>query len=497
MSEERYTDYDEVLYPGLCYPSTHPDHLATLAYLFGLDPRPIHRCRVLEIGCGDGANLIPMAFGLPQSEFLGIDLAGRPIAEGQDFIQKLGLKNISLRKLNLMEFSEGQGSFDYVIAHGIYSWVPPPVQDSLLQVCRASLSPDGVAYVSYNAYPGFYIRQMLREMMLFHVHQAPDPRTRLTQAQTLCQLLKSARVRSNELDLLLKEELTSIQQRHPACLYHDDLADVNRPVYFHEFVEHAGRHGLQYLAEAEYPMTQDADLTDPAREALRSLGDNRLLKEQYLDFVRCRRFRQTLLCRQEAPVQSQAVRERVRFLRASSSASPAPPAVDMDPAVEATFRGANDATMMCRHPVAKAAMLVLIDAWPRSLAYGELVAGIGDRLGVTPPDWNEDLAAEFLLASYRLGVLQLHSYEPRYSLEPGAQPTVSPVARLQVGKGDLVTNLLHLAVRFTNENEKRVIRKLDGTRTLDDLARELDKEGGEAVDLDAFLKELGRLALLL
>lgn len=87
--------YDEVLYPGYAYRQTHPDRLATMATLFGMTPAPVEGCRVLELGCGEGGNLIPMAFGLPRSQFLGIDLAQRPIQKGQAMVEALAREHHS------------------------------------------------------------------------------------------------------------------------------------------------------------------------------------------------------------------------------------------------------------------------------------------------------------------------------------------------------------------------------------------------------------------
>src|SRR5215210_2096307 len=113
MSDRAATAYDEVLYSSYAFSQTHPDRLATLATLFGMNPTPVTQCRVLELGCGDGSNLIPMAYGLPGSEFVGIDLAARPIANGQEMIETLGLKNITLRALDVMQIAPDFGQFDY------------------------------------------------------------------------------------------------------------------------------------------------------------------------------------------------------------------------------------------------------------------------------------------------------------------------------------------------------------------------------------------------
>jgi len=110
--------YDEVLYPGLAHFETHPDRLATTAALFGMQTAPLEKCRVLELGCGDGTNLISMAYGLPESEFVGID-AARAIAAGNQMIEDLALKNVRLQQLDLMDFKTDTATFDFIIAHGV------------------------------------------------------------------------------------------------------------------------------------------------------------------------------------------------------------------------------------------------------------------------------------------------------------------------------------------------------------------------------------------
>lgn len=106
--------YEEVPYPGSPYPETHPDRLATIATLLGLDPAPPERCRVLELGCGDAGNLIPMASLLRDSRFVGVDLSGRAVARAGAQIASLGLENVEVRRLDLLEIGEDIGRFDYL-----------------------------------------------------------------------------------------------------------------------------------------------------------------------------------------------------------------------------------------------------------------------------------------------------------------------------------------------------------------------------------------------
>ena len=198
--------YDQVLYPGFPLAQTHPERLATIAGLLGMAAVPPDHSRVLELGCGDGGNLIPMALGLPESEFTGIDLAEQATARGRTVSQALGLKNISLRQMDLLEVSADLGQFDYILAHGVYSWVPPEVRDGVLRICRENLAPHGVAYVSYNAYPGFHRREMFREMMLHHVSSVHDPAGRYQEAVQLIAGLAKCKPESELTRILFEEE---------------------------------------------------------------------------------------------------------------------------------------------------------------------------------------------------------------------------------------------------------------------------------------------------
>src|SRR5207247_7326990 len=129
----------------------------------GVKTAPLECCRVLEIGCASGGNLLPMAEALPEASFLGIDLSERQINEGQQAIAALGLGNVELRHLNVLEIGPDFGLFDYIVCHGVYSWVPPVARDKILEVCRKNLAPNGVAYVSYNTLPGWHMRGMIRD----------------------------------------------------------------------------------------------------------------------------------------------------------------------------------------------------------------------------------------------------------------------------------------------------------------------------------------------
>ena len=470
--------YDQVLYLSRPFNQTHPGNLAALATLYGMQPAPVERCRVLELGCGDGGNLIPVASDLPESEFVGVDLAGRPVALGRELAAEAGVRNVRLLHTAIENVAPDFGKFDYVIAHGVYSWVPEAVRERLLAVCREHLAPHGVAFVSYNAMPGWHVRRMLRDMMLFHVGAAAEPRERIGRATELLDALAGAPELKDPHSLLLQHEATHTKSFHPAHLYHDDLAETNDPFYFHEFVARAARHGLRYLAEAGCGDTIVGEGPAGFADVLRLAGDDRILREQYADFLKCRRFRQTLLCREEVALAREPRPGRVKELYVSGRLEPTAPDEDLRLRSVAEFRRDGEQALATDSPLIKAAALLLGESWPRSLKFEELLKGARERIAAAG-DASQTLAedertlCEVLLEAFGNGVVFLSGHRPRLVTRAGERPCANPVARAQLRRGPLVVNQLHLNVRVEDEMGRQLLLLLDGTRTRAELVAEL------------------------
>lgn len=490
--------YDRVAYWTQPMPQTHPDRLATIALIHGMAPRPIDRCRVLELGCGDGSNLIPMAYGLPASEFVGVDLAATAVATGAGAISALGLRNVVLHQLDIMDFPDSFGTFDYIIAPGIYSWVPAPVRDRILAICAAHLAPHGVAFVSYNTYPGCHLRQAVWQILRFHVEDIADPEEQIAQARALARFMADCPQAAGSDAAVLADEMRAVLDHSTSLLFHDDLAVTNEPVYFREFAAHAGRHRLQFLAEASVHEMQPETYPPEVARQIWQLADRSVVqKEQYLDFLRNRRFRQTLLCREEVALDRMLRREALRGLHVASSARPAVERPDVDdPGVVVEFRGRGNASLSTDHPLAKSAMLRLGEAWPRPLRFDELRGtawgnGTGDQSGAL---------LDILLAAYTAGLVELATQAPSFALEPGPRPTASPVARLQLERGAFVASLRHTSVHIEDDIGRRLLKLMDGTRTPDMLRRDLEAQVAPvevtAAALDRKVVEVARLALL-
>jgi SAM-dependent methyltransferase len=455
----------------------------------------VERCRVLELGCGDGGNLVPMALGLPDASFVGIDAAPGAIARGAELIEALALPNITLHAGAIEDFDPEAGAFDYVIAHGVYSWVRPAARDRLLAICRRALADHGVAYVSYNALPGGRVREALRDMLRFHTTELDDPAERVGQGRALLRFLLEGWPAEHDFAAVMRRQAEGVLDRGDASLLHDDLAEVNEPVYFHELVAHAERHALQYLAEADFFEMQTGVLAEPVAETLRGVDDP-IRREQYLDFLKGRMFRQTLLCRAEQELDRTPRPEVVEGLAVSTPAR-ARGGADADGVV--TFEGPTGSTLATDHPLVRAALERVADAWPAAVWVRELIA-----TGSSP----EDRAAlcDALLRSYAANLVQLHAHPPAPAATPGELPEASPLARRQARAGDMVTNLRQVSVRIEDDLGRELVTLLDGTRDRGALVADLDRflrargerlsEADLYAGLDRSLQGLASLALL-
>ncbi len=161
--------YDELPYQSKPFALTFPDKQKTILKLFGFETPDLNTARILEIGCSYGGNILSLALSNPQSEIVGIDLSEQQIKAGQNLIEHIGLKNIQLYHKNIMDFNESFGKFDYIICHGVFSWVPEPVQNKILEIIQKHLSDNGSAIISYNTYPGWKKIEVLKDIMLLRI----------------------------------------------------------------------------------------------------------------------------------------------------------------------------------------------------------------------------------------------------------------------------------------------------------------------------------------
>jgi SAM-dependent methyltransferase len=442
---------------------------------------------VLELGCGAGGNLLPMAVGLPGSTFVGIDTSHRAIERAQAMTHTLGLENIAFEQIGIEDYAAPAGGVDYVIAHGVYSWVPEPVRASLLALCSAVLSPGGVAYVSYNALPGGHPRQALREMLAYHTAELEHPGEKMAAARGFLALMSAAGEADPELAKTLGAEAGKLLEHVDALFFHDTLSNENTPLYFHEFVADAGAHGLQFLAEAEFSEMQLGALPEQLQEALLTIADP-LRREQYLDFLKERMFRQTLLVHAGVEIDRTPRPQRLASLAVSS---PLRWSADEESG-RLTFVGAGGAHLTTDHPLVVATLQQIGNAWPTAPWIADLVADEGELA----------IVCEALLRCYAANLVRLHVAPPQVSVVAPERPRVSALARLEAVQGEMLTTVRHTGIRLDDDLGRRLVALLDGTRDRAALLDALAPAGAMARDeladgLEHSLTRLARAGLLL
>lgn len=470
MSETQQYSYDEVPYDAKAFAYTHPDVLATMATIHGMSPPPVESCRVLELGCANGANLLPMAYSLPDSRLLGIDLSPRQVADGQQLVEQLGLTNVELRAQSIMDVDESWGRFDYILCHGVYSWVPPEVQEKILTIGGQNLSEQGVFYVSYNTYPGWHVRGMIRQMMLFHTPQDTAPLERVRRARELLQFMIDYNPAPDNVHCaMLKHEAEILAGTSDSYLLHEQLEEFNQPCLFYEFAQRATAHGLQYLAEAKF-----ADLglrvTEESRQQLANWGRDPVKMEQYLDFLGGRMFRRTLLVRAERELKRNFSTKIFQRLYLSGQADPLSDSPQLHDDTAEKFQTIQGVTITTNHPLTKTALAILSEQRPQALSFEELWQQVGARLAAAPsvpeilnrPEAREELVTA-LVRCFLSDSLAMHVYRPAVARQISERPIAAHLARHMATRSGLATTVWHLSVQL-NAFERILLPLLDGTR---------------------------------
>lgn len=498
MAEPSFS-YDEVPYPGGAFPQSHPDRLATLSRIFGRHPPAVEGCRVLDLGCGSGENLLPMADALPGATFVGIDLSAQQIAAGRALAAQAGLGNVTLLHADILDPGRELGRFDYVISHGVFSWVPRPVQDRILALCHDHLTEEGVAYISYAALPGGHTRLMLRDMMRHHVRDLSGPHERVGQARALAHFLAAAAPADRPVyAAVLRDEAERVGKLQDAQLFHDDLSECYEPLYFHQFMARAREHGLMYLSEAVYSDMEDQMYPAEVQKVLRQSG-SRLVYEQYLDFVYGRCFRQTLLCHNGRPLVREITPERLRGLYARALFTPLEPGPGA-PGLEKFRSPRHGSVLGTEDPLLKAALWELHERAPLALSEEEVLDGARRRLGLPESDAQERerqraALGEILLAAYTDRLLDLHTFRPPLCRVPGERPHATPFLRAQAAAGPVVVNRWHQGFNVDDPLALAVLRLLDGRRDRRALLAALPPPV-DAERLERVLQRLAGFALL-
>jgi SAM-dependent methyltransferase len=514
-------DYDATPYNSLSFPQSAPGQLAAVAHLFGLETPEVSSARVLEIGCATGGNLIPFAAAHPQARVVGLDLSQVQVDVGRARVQALGLDNVEFVAGDIARMDlTALGQFDFIIAHGVYSWVPPDVQEALLSAFRRLLAPDGVAYLSYNVYPGWTSKQVIRDAMQLASGASVTPDDRAREARSMVDFLEEVAPADGVLARVVADFRTHSEGFADSYLLHEELETFNAPCYFYEMVGRVGAQGLAYLAEAHPEAMFPRNFGPTVEEYLtKKCGGVQVLVEQYIDFAVNRMFRESLLVHAERAPQIRYHPDRSRFRRLHIAATvpPADGPTRLDNSRQ-EFVEADGATLFTNDPGIKAALDALTARWPWTLSRDELIDSVRARLasaGLVPsaslPDLVDNLMSVLILQG------QSHYRLDPVLPEPASAPlrldeTARRMVELTGSEGQASTFNLWNETHVLSPLERHLLPLLDGTRDRNALAEALlavyrdnpipiERDGrpvsGEAETRDALINYIDELPQLL
>lgn len=446
-NNEAANSYDQIPYTSYPYPGAQPERLYTIGKLFGIQPVDFKKCKVLELGCASGGNIIPCATFYPDSQFVGVDLSEVQVKAGQEQIEALGLKNIELKTMSIADINAKFGKFDYIIIHGVFSWVPKDIQDKILEICSKNLTKNGVAYISYNTLPGWNAIKSIREMMLYHTKDIQDPKEKIVQARLLLEFLKDANAEGTSSESayakIIAEEINNLRAADDSYLVHDFLDSDNTPFYFHQVVTKASENGLQYLGDSALSAMNPANIPQKTAEALAAASDDIVRFEQYMDFIRNRRFRTSLFCHQGIEINRNIKPELFEDFYVSAQFVPTEDFsnVDLTKRNEVAIQFTNGLTLTTANPHVINSLAIIQKKQGKPVAVKELLNNVLDIAGKSADAATiRTIVLENLVRLAFNDAVGLYSSEGNFVTEVTEKPKASALARIQAAKSNWITN---------------------------------------------------------
>lgn len=459
-SGDSLDSYDQLPYDSLPIPETEPGFLAAVARLHGIDTPDPDRARILELGCASGGNLIPIAARRPRTECIGIDLSRVQAESGARFVKTAGLDNVRILHGDILDLPAGLGVFDYILVHGVYSWVPDTVRAAILGICREHLSQQGVASISFNLASGWEAFFPLRAALRMRAQAGASPRDQVALARAALPGIARAFTGHGE---RLAREIDYLMHAGDAYLFHEYLTDIHRAEDFTEFVADLDQHGLRYAGDAG------------ARHAVVNRDSAALWHdaEQALDERFEQRFRRALVRRADAPAALPPdASEMPRLAYAADVGCEGE--LDLSPGLEQTFIPRGDAPFAASQSMSKAALAVLSQHYPDLLGWDHMLdraRALLDECGqqaVEDDAFRAEWFALLMAQAIRVGIRP--ASRPQHT---GERPRAIAFVRAQATQADVIVTGAHHEALDLDPPARALLQWLDGTRDRARLACEM------------------------
>lgn len=466
--------YDEFPYYGYPFDYTRPENLKSVGRLFNIKAPKLEKARILELGCSDGGNIFRFADEYPKSYTLGVDLSKTQIDLAQKTLKETGLKNIEFKHMSITDLDESYGKFDYIICHGVFSWVPEFVRDGIFEVSKKLLNKNGLVFVSYNTLPGWNMMNTIKEMMLYHAKSFKTDQDKVSQGKAILSFIQqSLEGQESAYAKFMKIAVNDLSKKEDQYIRHEYLEDDNVAFYFHEFVEKARAKGLEYVADTDVHRMYTGNLPQKTMEKLTEVKDI-VRTEQYIDFINNSPFRCTILTHRDTPISRNITNEQVEAFNYFSDIYYAQDAnLQDDSEVEFINRKDQNRTMKSSAPVMKSILASLAQNIGNPLSFKEIIE-YAHKLA--PKISKDEIKANVLANFPRLifsGMVKYLEDKPKSVFNISSKPKVSNLARQQVKEKKhngrhWITNSLNQVV-IVEDYQVGIVEAMDGKNTIDEI----------------------------
>ncbi|OZI29741.1 hypothetical protein CAL29_16560 [Bordetella genomosp. 10] len=459
-----------------------PIQLRASAYLYGIETVALENAKVLEIGCGSGSNILPFAAAYPKANVVGLDLDTDALTEASDVAAGMGLHNVQFLAADLESLKPDFGQFDYIIAHNVFGRSRAETTGALLRVCRENLSPKGIAFISYNAYPGWKAAEIVRDGIMLHTRSAETDHELVEGARAAIRLLFKEAITDRPISAAVKSMADTAERLPEADLIADYLVSPKSGWYLLEFAEAAGSAGLAYVGDTrpEHEIAAAYGHALSLNHSLAAMGQPKLVRQQYLDFMVGRESRGSLLVdeRRAGEILPTPDLTRLQHLRVAGRFSRLPASAGLAPGTVSYLADIGQRRHMDTDDDAVIAVIeVLNNAWPMTVDFETLVSHPATSCYALSADERRASVFNALTKLFKQGMLRYclgtgpydHVQTAGFRLIPGFK---EELAKIDGDKPITVSyfNLWHqTASIMVSGTDRALLSLLDETTTIDSL----------------------------
>jgi len=349
----------DVTYTHPFYAFLAPAWLDYVAVLNGVTP-PDRRGGFswCDLGCGFGVTAVGLAATHGNGRFGGIDMNAGHIDDAQCLARDAAVENATFLATDIATADREAESFDYIVAHGVYTWVGPQTQAELCRFIDHHLKPGGLVYVSYNALPGCQRDLAFQRLLYAFADTAPgDSIERVKAALEGVREPLGAGVPTLKDSRSLAQIVESPGRYAPSYLVHEYLVGSWRPVWVTEVRAAMAAIGLSPVGSATIVENHDSFVLGRAARATLGRIEDEDIRELTRDFFISQEFRRDVFIRDRVPLDEE---QRVRRLFGSSLALPYPSAC-------VTFSAQTPAGRLTFENAAARAVVAALEGGPATL----------------------------------------------------------------------------------------------------------------------------------